>query len=137
VRRNAVAPVLVCIFLVVWGFSYQLNGQMYGTDQLSKTTQLTLNDESIENLVRSGGTSDPDWLPPITKMTGDQPVEVAIGDVNNDGVNDIVTADMYSGGVSIFSCSRKRDVTSGALLAETHSTNEVFCRCQALKSEKF
>ena len=46
------------------------------------------------------GTSG-DWNPQITKSVGDNPESVFIGDANNDGYNDIATANLGSDDVSI------------------------------------
>ena len=47
------------------------------------------------------GLSGADFAPPYSYKTGSGPVSIAIGDLNSDGFNDLVTANSGSGGISV------------------------------------
>ncbi len=61
----------------------------------------TFNKQNSENDIKSGLRDAGDWDPQITKSVGGEPRCVFIGDANNDGFNDIATANGIDNTVSI------------------------------------
>ncbi|MFX1500165.1 MAG: FG-GAP repeat domain-containing protein [Promethearchaeota archaeon] len=62
---------------------------------------ITNEGSSIENQYERDHLKSANWEPEIRKSVGDEPFSVFIGDANNDGYNDIITANYVDDNVSI------------------------------------
>jgi len=63
-------------------------------------TEDEIGEEALEQFLYSSAKFD--WETPLSKNVGEEPNCVVVGDVNNDGLNDIVVSNKRDDNISIF-----------------------------------
>ncbi|MFW9948139.1 MAG: FG-GAP repeat domain-containing protein [Candidatus Odinarchaeota archaeon] len=91
---KSINKILILIFGIIFGLSITIIN--YNSSFFQANNGINLEDKKVTLKSASG-----DWEEQITKPVGGGPSSVFIGDANNDGYNDIVTANYHDHNISI------------------------------------